>query len=202
MHVLVRIALVGALIVSGCKANEQGGNQAATQSASATVAPILTTPDAIDTHSYARPLEARVHHVALDLAVDFDAKRIGGTATLDIDRKPGARQIVLDDNGLEISSVTDASKQPLAFHVGARDENLGTPLAIDLKPDTKRIVIAYKSAPEAGALLWLTRSKPPARSPRSCSARANRSTTGAGFRPRIRPASGRPGKRRSTCPRA
>ena len=156
MHVLVRFALVGALLISGCKASDQIGNQAAPQSATATLAPILTTPDAVDTHSYARPLEARVYHVALDLTVDFDTKRIGGTATLDIDRKPGAKEIVLDDNGLEIAGVTDGAKQPLTFRVGARDENLGAPLAIDLRPDTKRLVIAYKSAPQAGALLWLT----------------------------------------------
>ena len=79
----------------------------------AAIAPILATPDARDVHSYARPLEARVHHVALDLAVDFAAKRIGGTATLDIQRKPDAKEIVLDDKGLEIESVADGSGKPL-----------------------------------------------------------------------------------------
>jgi hypothetical protein len=43
-------------------------------------APILETPEAKDAATYARPLEARVYHVALDLNVDFDDKRIGGTA--------------------------------------------------------------------------------------------------------------------------
>ena len=49
-----------------------------------TIAPILTTPDARDPHSYARPTEARVTHVALDLAADFDTHVIRGIATLDI----------------------------------------------------------------------------------------------------------------------
>ena len=40
--------------------------------------------------------------------VDFDAKRVGGTATLDIDRKPDAKEIILDDKGLEIDAITDA----------------------------------------------------------------------------------------------
>ena len=66
----------------------------------AAIAPILNTADARDIHSYARPLEARVHHVGLDLAIDFDAKRIGGTATLDIDRKHDSKEIVHDDKGL------------------------------------------------------------------------------------------------------
>ena len=122
----------------------------------AEIAPILATPDAKDDASYARPLEARVHHVALDLTVDFDAKRVGGTATLDIDRKADAKEIVLDDKGLEIESITDGDKQPLQYKVGASDPKLGAPLTVALGPDTKRLVIKYRSAPDAGALQWLT----------------------------------------------
>ena len=155
MHLLARLALVGVLLLSACHAGEPG-NRAQPQAAEAAIAPILTTPDAVDTHSFARPLEARVTHVALDLNVDFDARRIGGTATLDIDRKPDAREIVLDDAGLEIQGVTDGSKHPLPFKVGATDRNLGAPLTIGLQPDTKRLVITYRSASDAGALLWLT----------------------------------------------
>ena len=156
MKLSASLALIALLLLGACRSGEQAGNQAASGASEATVAPILATPDAVDTHSFARPLEARVTHVALDLNVDFDTKRIGGTATLDIQRRPDAKEIVLDDNGLEIEGVADASKEPLQFKVGARDPNLGTPLAIALKPDTKRIVVRYKSAPDAGALLWLT----------------------------------------------
>jgi aminopeptidase N len=155
MQLLARLALAGFLLLSACRGGEPG-NQAQPQAAEAALAPILTTPDAVDTHSFARPLEARVTHVALDLTVDFDARRIGGTATLDIDRKPDAKEIVLDDAGLEIQGVTDGSKHPLPFKVGARDPNLGAPLTIGLQPDTRRLVITYRSAPDAGALLWLT----------------------------------------------
>ncbi|MEO5611696.1 MAG: M1 family metallopeptidase [Sphingomicrobium sp.] len=125
-------------------------------SEAAAIAPILATADAKDAHSFARPLEARVHHVALDLAIDFATKRIGGTATLDIARKPDAKQIVLDDKGFEIDRVTDGSGKPLDYKVGAVDKVLGAPLAITLRPDTQRIAIHYLSAPDAGALLWLT----------------------------------------------
>jgi aminopeptidase N len=155
MKLFSSLLLIVALSLSACRGSEQG-NHAAPQAREAAVAPILTTPDAVDSHSYAKPLEARVTHVALDLDVDFDAKRIGGTATLDIDRRPDAKQIVLDDNGLEIGSISDASNRPLAFKVGPADPNLGSPLVIGLRPDTKRIVIRYKSAPQASALLWLT----------------------------------------------
>ena len=154
----VRTAVAAAaLLLAACQVSET--NKASNSSESgreARIAPILDTPDARDPASYARPLEARVHHVALDLNVDFDAKRIGGTATLDIDRKADAKEIVLDDKGLEIESITDGSNQPLQWKVGAADTKLGAPLAVTLRPDTKRLIIKYKSAPDAGALQWLT----------------------------------------------
>ena len=155
MKLSASLLMIAALLLAACRAGEQPGGQPS-NTVEAAVAPILTTPDAQDLHSFARPQEARVTHVALDLNVDFDTRSIGGTATLDIDRRPDAKEIILDDNGLRIESVTDGSKQPLQFKVGAKDSNLGAPLAIALRPDTKRIVIRYKSAPDAGALLWLT----------------------------------------------
>jgi len=43
----------------------------------------------------------------------------------------------------------------LPYKVGANDPNLGAPLAIQMG-DKRKIVIRYKSAPDAGALQWLT----------------------------------------------
>ena len=157
MKLISSAAAAAALLLAACQ--QSATNTVAPEGAEATeasIAPILDTPEAKDPASYARPLEARVHHVALDLNVDFDAKRIGGTATLDIDRKPGANEIVLDDKGLEIESITDGEKRPLQYRVGASDPTLGAPLAVSLGPDTKRLIIKYKSAPDAGALQWLT----------------------------------------------
>ena len=154
----VRTAVVAAaLLIAGCQSSEtNNASNASESSREAQIAPILDTPEAKDPASYARPLEARVYHVGLDLNVDFDAKRIGGTASLDIDRKPDAKEIVLDDKGLEIASITDGANQPLDYKVGAVDPKLGAPLAVTLRPDTTRLIIKYKSAPDAGALQWLT----------------------------------------------
>jgi len=129
--------------------------QAAAAPASPAVAPILDAPDAADAHSYAKPHEARVTHVALDLATDFAAKRISGTATLDIQAAPNAREIILDDKGLEIQSVADGGGKPLQWKVGAADPILGAPLTIVLNGATK-VRIAYRSGPDAGALQWLS----------------------------------------------
>jgi len=119
------------------------------------VAPILDRADAKDPQSYARPLEARVTHVALDLKADFAAKRIAGTATLDVQAKPDAKAIVLDSKGLEVRSVTDEGGRPLRFALGKADPNLGAPLTVELD-GARRIRVAYVSAPDAEALQWLT----------------------------------------------
>ena len=144
------------LLLAACQVSGEDPGTRPVSAQAPAIAPILATPDAVDIHSFARPHEARVHHVSLDLTVDFDTKRVGGTATLEIARQPAAKAIVLDDKGLEIEAVTDAAGQALQYKVGAADANLGAPLAIALRPDTKRLVIRYKSAPDADALQWLS----------------------------------------------
>jgi aminopeptidase N len=119
------------------------------------VAPILDTPEAKDMSSYARPLEARVTHVARDLYADFAAKRMRGTATLDVEAKPDAKEIVLDSKGLEVSAVTDADGKALPWKIGANDKDRGAPLAVQLN-GARKIRIAYRSGPDAEALQWLT----------------------------------------------
>ncbi len=146
------LAALGALLLGACSQDDQASGAPASASAAA---PILDTPDAVDVHSFARPLEARVTHVALDLAVDFTAKRIGGTATLDILAKPGITSIVLDDKGLEIAKIATIGGKPLPYTVGAPNPDLGAPLQIAIG-DARKIVVTYRSAPDAGALQWLT----------------------------------------------
>ena len=141
---------LAALTLAACTPSMQAG---APQGAN--VAPVLTVADAKDIHSYARPEIARVTHVDLDLRADFAAKRMTGTATLDIRSAPGAQEIVLDSKGLDIASVTDGSGRALPFSIGQSDPNIGAPLTIR-HGGAERIVIAYKSAPDAAALQWLS----------------------------------------------
>lgn len=117
-------------------------------------APILTTPEAHDTLSYAKPQVARVTHVDLDLTADFAAHVMRGTATLDILAKPGAKEIVLDDNGLVIAKITDAAGRPLRYSVGAKDDYKGAPLTVQIGA-ARKIVVTYRSSPDASALGWL-----------------------------------------------
>ena len=108
-----------------------------------------------DIHSYARPWEARVTDVALDLATDFTAKQVRGTAALTVERATGAKEIVLDTRDLTIKSVADSAGRPLRFTVGANDSILGAPLTVTLPEQGRKIVVTYETSPGAAALQWL-----------------------------------------------
>ncbi len=126
----------------------------------AMVAPVLTSADASDPFSYARPQEARVTRVDLDLALDFATKTVSGTATLDVLAKPGTNAVVLDSKGLEIRSVTDlttGTPRPLVVTAARRDDDKGSPVVVGFGPgpEKRRIAIAYTAPAGAEALQWL-----------------------------------------------
>jgi len=117
------------------------------------ISPILTTDDAKDPFTYARPEVARVTHVALDLTLDFEGKSVGGTATLDVAAEPGEDTVILDSDGLDITSVTDNAGAALPFAVGAVKEGKGAPVTITMNGQRK-LIVTY-SAKNAEALQWL-----------------------------------------------
>lgn len=115
----------------------------------------MTRAYPLDPHSFARPNDVVVRHVALDLDVDFEARRISGTAAFDLGRRAAdAGLLVLDTWRLEITSVTDADGTELAFELGDEDEILGRALRVTLGAGD-RVVVRYATSPEAKALQWL-----------------------------------------------
>src|SRR5687768_13536781 len=78
-----------------------------------------------DPHSFARPNEARVTHVTLDLTADFATKRLSGTAGLDIQRAPMGTEIILDTRDLDIQQVTDRAGRALQYTSGPLDSIRG-----------------------------------------------------------------------------
>jgi aminopeptidase N len=118
-------------------------------------APILIAPEARDVWTHAEPQIARVTHVDLDLHVDFAGKTLSGRALLNLLASPGAKQIVLDVDDLEIAEVTTADRKPLHYTVGPRDKELGSALTVDLPAGTRQIAIRYQTRPGASALQWL-----------------------------------------------
>lgn len=117
-------------------------------------APILTAPEARDVWTHAAPEVARVTHVALDLDVDFATQTLAGTAVLDVLAAPGAKQIVLDVDALDIAAVTDGKGAPLDYEVGPHDEKLGSALTVQLT-GAKQVRVTYRTRPGASALQWL-----------------------------------------------
>jgi leukotriene-A4 hydrolase len=137
-------------VLAGCSGDSSGTRAAAGDSAR------QAPPESErDVHSHARPWEARVTDVALDLITDFAAKQVRGTVTLTVDAAPNAREIVLDTRDLTIRSVTDSAGAPLRLSAGATDSILGTPLTIELPSAGRKILVAYESSPNAAALQWL-----------------------------------------------
>ena len=112
-----------------------------------------------DIHSFARPWEARVTHVALDLTADFASKTLAGKATLSVERTPAAHEVVLDTRDLTIESATAQDGRTLKFTLGTEDPILGRPLTVELPPDVEMITIAYRTSPGAAALQWLAPSQ-------------------------------------------
>ena len=108
-----------------------------------------------DIHSFARPVEARVTHVALDLRADFAEKRLSGTATLTVARQHAATELVLDTRELEILRVTDGRGAALAHALAEADPILGRALRVTLPAPAEPVVVTYRTAPTSAALQWL-----------------------------------------------
>jgi leukotriene-A4 hydrolase len=134
------------------------------RAAGAALLALALTPVAMaaDPHSYAEPDQVRVASIHLDLAADFDAKTLAGTAELKLDwRDDDARTLVLDTRDLTIGKVesrVDGEWQPAEHTLAARDAILGQKLTIDTgarQPDAVRI--AYRTAPTASGLQWLSK---------------------------------------------
>lgn len=109
-----------------------------------------------DVHSFARPAEARVTHVSLDLDADFSARVLSGRATLTFERRDDARELVLDTRGLLVRRVIDAQQQPLAYRLDAPVERLGQALVVTLPTAGEQLTVEYATSPDAAALQWLT----------------------------------------------
>jgi leukotriene-A4 hydrolase len=110
-----------------------------------------------DPHSFARPDEATVEHLVLDLTVDFSQRRLTGRASVRVSNKAGADRLFLDTRDLEIRRVTlDDGRTEARYKLGDEVKFLGRSLEIEIAPETSWVNIDYATTPEAGALQWLT----------------------------------------------
>lgn len=117
-------------------------------------ADITTKPKYIaEAHSYARPNDAVVKHLSLDITADFEKKIITGTASYSIENN-NASEIILDSKYLEIQKV-EADGKTTTFSLGNFDKQLGQSLKINITPKTKNITVFYNTTNKTEALQWL-----------------------------------------------
>ncbi|HJZ13454.1 MAG TPA: M1 family metallopeptidase, partial [Acidobacteriota bacterium] len=109
-----------------------------------------------DPHSFSRPDEAVVNHLALDLSVDFEKRMLSGKATLRIDNRRRVQKLFLDVDDLIIHRATLGNAEAeTSFVLQDQRKHLGRALIIDISPDTSVVQLYYSTKPTAAALQWL-----------------------------------------------
>jgi leukotriene-A4 hydrolase len=139
------LALVlGSLSPAGCRGPSDAPAPAA-----------RTQPIPMDIHSHSQPNRVRVTHVALDLELDLEERRATGAVELDFERADPEAPLVLDSMALEIQGVSGSDGEPREWELGPSDASLGSPLTVRLRPDDRRVRIAYRTTEGAQAMQWL-----------------------------------------------
>jgi len=118
-----------------------------------------------DYFSFANTEQFTTEHIALDLIVDFEAKKLLGSATLKLRKlDPAATEVILDTRDLTIHGVQidlgNGYPTAVDYRFGDRDKVLGTPLFISLPDDahsseTFALTLDYETSPDSTALQWL-----------------------------------------------
>jgi leukotriene-A4 hydrolase len=109
----------------------------------------------MDIHSHARPERVSVTHVSLDLTVDFEKRRIAGSAELELHRFDREAPLVLDQQALEIVAVIGPDGNPRKFEIAPESGNLGSALTIHLEKDDTHVRVQYATTSGSLALMWL-----------------------------------------------
>lgn len=108
----------------------------------------------VDAYTASNASDVATRHLALDLTVDFDTRRLSGSATLTIENMTRANQLVLDTLGMTVSSVTvDGTAAQWSFGT-ARPETV--PLIIPIQPASRTVTIQYTTMANAPGLFWNT----------------------------------------------
>lgn len=102
-----------------------------------------------------------ITHLTLNLAADFDARTLSGSATLRLrEDGPATTTLTLDTRDLTIHSVetarADSDFSPTTFTLDAATPAFGAPLHISLPAGADRVRIRYTTSPQAKGLQWLT----------------------------------------------
>jgi leukotriene-A4 hydrolase len=109
----------------------------------------------IKDHSYANIDAVKTTHLHLDVALDFDNKRISGVVRHTVENK-GSEVAVFDTDGLNIIKITlGEEEKETTFRLGDYKEVIGAPLIVDIDKSTTLINIYYSTTDKSSALDWL-----------------------------------------------
>ncbi|HVE72513.1 MAG TPA: M1 family aminopeptidase/hydrolase [Thermoanaerobaculia bacterium] len=106
-----------------------------------------------DAFTFSNTSEVTTRHLALDLTVDFETRRLAGTATLTLENRTGTRQLILDTFNLDIQAVTLDGSTPTLWSIG-QSRSYGQPLTIGIQPATRTVTITYVTMQDAPGLFW------------------------------------------------
>ncbi len=110
-----------------------------------------------DVHSFAKPEEAVITHIHLNLEVNFEKHILEGFARINFKNITGTSHLTLDTRDLDISKITQGEEeQETTFSFGENNPLLGKALTIDVEKNTSVVTVYYKTSPTAAALMWLT----------------------------------------------
>ena len=137
-----RALVVGGLLLAACQSSSQ-------------VVDLEEGAIPVDAHSFSEPNRVRVHHVDLDLSLDFERSIAHGTARLSLTRVDPDADLVLDTMGLSIESVRAADGTERQFRLDPTVERLGRALTVKLEPADDEVTVVYATTPGAEALQWL-----------------------------------------------
>ncbi|XP_046747332.1 leukotriene A-4 hydrolase [Diprion similis] len=113
-----------------------------------------------DPNSYSRPDLAVVTHIDLKLRVDFDKKVLLGSVILDVKKSGDTDEVILDNRGLNISTVVNVADGSPLEYIKGESVDYGSKLSIKLPQEQSqnniyKIEIKYATSPNASALQWL-----------------------------------------------
>ncbi|OSZ78419.1 aminopeptidase [Chitinophagaceae bacterium IBVUCB1] len=110
--------------------------------------------NSIDKHTQSNADKVKVKHLHLDIAVDFDTRKIHGCATWDIDNPRAEDKLILDAYQLTVDSILVDGKRA-EFSLGQPVEHIGSALQIPIAKESKKVAIHYRTGDNPRALQWL-----------------------------------------------
>ena len=109
----------------------------------------------IDTHTLSNYKDLPIKNTHLELFVNFQEKKIKGSATHQFDKNRKVDLLKLDTKYLKIDSIQDGDGNSLEYSIGEFDELLGSALTVILNSESNEVVIFYETTDKSEALDWL-----------------------------------------------